>query len=329
VVASGDAGKQSPGPSETPHLTDICNGGVVPSATDAETNGKCWLAYDLVQTEQIEACYLRIFAHRYEQPHRHPRGTHYLVVVRGVALVWIDGVMIEMNVGDFVEIPPNSLHAVGASADQDTWVAVVTHPRVVPRRTEVDSSQGSTVDIAYHTVWHGKREDRMRLLNRKDPSREVRLARFTEIQNGSVTPGAVDPKTNGQIWEICYVVEHESVEIHYGHVLAGKMTGAHSHPDGSHYLVIVGGSALLWMDGKLTRFDEGDFIEIPRDSLHNFAAGLSTDMWNLSLTHPRVDHKKDQYNESREEDSIAVLQRAWVEETARRSLSCDGTEKSE
>lgn len=106
------------------------------------------------------------------------------------------------------------------------------------------------------------------------------------IMHGGVQPTSLDPRTDGEVFQIWEALRNEDIEVHYTHINAGQHVGAHSHPDCSHYLIIMSGLAHVWIDHEIVHLEAGDFLEIPRYTIHDFSADPSTDVWDLSVTHP-------------------------------------------
>jgi quercetin dioxygenase-like cupin family protein len=117
-----------------------------------------------------------------------------------------------------------------------------------------------------------------------------------EIMSLSRPPDALDPLTNGEIFQIWQTLKSDEIEVHYTHIGAGRNTGAHSHPDASHFLIIISGLAHAWLDGTMVRLEPGDFLEIPRFVVHDFAADPAGDVWDLSVTHPGWDVQNMDYD---------------------------------
>ena len=132
-------------------------------------------------------------------------------------------------------------------------------------------------------------------------------AKGHEIMSGTRPPDALDPLTNGEIFQIWQTLKSDDIEVHYTHIGAGKNTGAHSHPDASHYLIIISGIAHAWLDGTVVRLEAGDFLEIPRYTVHDFAAHPTTDVWDLSVTHPGWDVQNMDYDVDAKEMIRAAL----------------------
>ena len=107
-----------------------------------------------------------------------------------------------------------------------------------------------------------------------------------KIMHGTQPPTALDPRTDGDVFQIWETLRNEEIEVHYTHINAGEHTGAHSHPDCSHYLIIISGLAHVWIDQEIIHLEAGDFLEIPRFTVHDFSADPTTDVWDLSVTHP-------------------------------------------
>jgi mannose-6-phosphate isomerase-like protein (cupin superfamily) len=106
------------------------------------------------------------------------------------------------------------------------------------------------------------------------------------LMQGGVPPTSLDPRTGGKVFQIWETLNNKDIEVHYTHINAGEHTGAHSHPDCSHYLIIISGIAHVWIDHKILRLEAGDFLEIPRFTIHDFSADPTTDVWDLSVTNP-------------------------------------------
>jgi quercetin dioxygenase-like cupin family protein len=125
---------------------------------------------------------------------------------------------------------------------------------------------------------------------------QFHTAKGTEIMSGSRPPDALDPRTNGEIFQIWQALKSDEIEVHYTHIGAGNNVGAHSHPDASHYLIVIQGIAHAWLDGTTVRLEPGDFLEIPQFIVHDFAADPSGDVWDLSVTHPGWDVQNMDYD---------------------------------
>jgi quercetin dioxygenase-like cupin family protein len=132
-----------------------------------------------------------------------------------------------------------------------------------------------------------------------------------EMMSGTRVPSAVDPQTSGGIFQIFEALKSEPIEVHYTHIFAGQNVGAHSHPDASHFLIIMSGLAHAWMDGTMVRLEQGDFLEIPRYVLHDFAADPTSDVWDLSVTHPGWAPSNMQYDA--DPDTLAKIRIAFEE----------------
>jgi quercetin dioxygenase-like cupin family protein len=117
-----------------------------------------------------------------------------------------------------------------------------------------------------------------------------------EIMSGAHPPDKLDPRTNGEVFQIWQSLVRDDIEVHYTHIGAGQNVGAHSHPDASHFLIIIDGIAHAWLDGETVRLEPGDFLEIPRYTVHDFAADPSGDVWDLSVTHPGWDVQNMDYD---------------------------------
>ncbi len=135
-----------------------------------------------------------------------------------------------------------------------------------------------------------------------------RLSEFKSAQ--APAPDAVDPQTDGKLWQIWNVAYTPEVHVLYARVFKGNRTGAHTHPDANHYTCIVEGRALVWMEGTMVALDPGDVINIPIGILHDFGADSTDDCWVIDLTSPPFDPEKMQFDPEREDEIAAAFARA-------------------
>lgn len=135
--------------------------------------------------------------------------------------------------------------------------------------------------------------------------------RLEDLQKGQL-PDAVDPQTNGALWEIWNMAQTDEIHALYGHVFKGNRTGAHTHPDANHYTAVVKGTALVWMEGTMLRLEPGDVVNIPTGVLHDFGADSDEDVWVVDLTSPPFDPQKMNFDPSREEEIKAAFEKAMA-----------------
>jgi len=110
--------------------SEILSGDLPPTGLDPRTNGKIFQIWECLKTEDpaVEVHYTHINAGHDVGAHMHPDATHYLIIIKGIAHVWIDGEVIILEEGDFLEIPRYKYHNFSADPNTDVWDLSVTHP---------------------------------------------------------------------------------------------------------------------------------------------------------------------------------------------------------
>src|SRR4051812_46164899 len=120
-------------------------------------------------------------------------------------------------------------------------------------------------------------------------------------------PTGKDPQTGGQIWNVWRMSRTPEIDILYGMLHPGTRTGAHLHPDTSHFTTILEGSALVWIEDEIHELDAGDTLHIPKNSLHNFASSKRGELWFVDVTSPAWDPEKLQLQPEREQAIVDAL----------------------
>jgi mannose-6-phosphate isomerase-like protein (cupin superfamily) len=122
-----------------------------PEATEADpqTGGDLWWTSDMKHSDDVWAGYGFIRAGQWTGAHKHPRGTHYTTITKGVGLLYMQGEMHVLHAGDAVEIPENTLHAFGATDDQDLWVFDVSQPAWSAENIQFEPELDETIATAF------------------------------------------------------------------------------------------------------------------------------------------------------------------------------------
>jgi mannose-6-phosphate isomerase-like protein (cupin superfamily) len=110
-------------------LSELMTGDIrPPSNKDPKTGGDIWRTWLLERTEHIDVVYANVSAGNRTGIHIHPDTSHYTCIIQGIAVVWMDGTMLELQPGDVVNIPVNVLHNFGARKGHDVWLVDLTSP---------------------------------------------------------------------------------------------------------------------------------------------------------------------------------------------------------
>ncbi len=126
-----------------------------PDMVDPQTNGKLWGIFNLAQTDAIHALYGHVLKGNRTGAHTHPDANHYTAIVKGTALVWMEGTMLRLGPGDVVNIPTGVLHDFGADSDEDVWVIDLTSPPFDPTKMQFDDSRAAEIDKAFDAEMKG------------------------------------------------------------------------------------------------------------------------------------------------------------------------------
>ena len=99
-----------------------------PTNKDPQTGGDIWKTWLLERTQHIDVVYANVKGGNRTGIHIHPDTNHYTCIIKGIAVVWMDGHMLELKPGDVVNIPVNVLHNFGAKKGHDVWLVDMTSP---------------------------------------------------------------------------------------------------------------------------------------------------------------------------------------------------------
>jgi mannose-6-phosphate isomerase-like protein (cupin superfamily) len=99
-----------------------------PTNKDPQTGGDIWRTWLLDRTKSIDVVYANVKGGNRTGIHIHPDTNHYTCIIKGIAVVWMDGHMLELKAGDVVNIPINVLHNFGAKVGHDVWLVDMTSP---------------------------------------------------------------------------------------------------------------------------------------------------------------------------------------------------------
>jgi quercetin dioxygenase-like cupin family protein len=110
-------------------LDELIGGtGLAPTNKDPQTGGTLWKTWLLERTDHIDVVYANVSGGNRTGIHIHPDTNHYTCIIKGIAVVWMDGTMLELHPGDVVNIPINVLHNFGAKKGHDVWLTDLTSP---------------------------------------------------------------------------------------------------------------------------------------------------------------------------------------------------------
>jgi quercetin dioxygenase-like cupin family protein len=144
---------------------DLAAGSIAPSHVRHADDGT--QIYELWTVGRIPgvvgAGYVHIDARKRTAPHAHSISEHFSCVVRGRALLWVEGVMIPLGPGDCYTVPANQIHELAASATEECWVFEGTAPLlptpeemaadfVNARRSDIDARLAE-IDAAFEAAF--------------------------------------------------------------------------------------------------------------------------------------------------------------------------------
>jgi mannose-6-phosphate isomerase-like protein (cupin superfamily) len=131
-------------------FADLEAGGITPSHVRRADDGT--RIYQLWTVGLIPgivgAGLVHIDARKRTEPHAHSISEHFSCVVRGRALLWVEGVMIPLGPGDCYTVPASQIHELAASATQECWVFEGTGPLLpTPEEMAADFVNARRPDI--------------------------------------------------------------------------------------------------------------------------------------------------------------------------------------
>ena len=131
------------------HLADFEGLSKEPDHVDPQTGGRLWKIWNLGATAEMLALYAVVHPGNRTGAHTHPDANHYTCVIRGTALVWMEGEMLRLSPGDVVNIPIGALHDFGADLSGDCWVIDLTSPAFDPELMAYDPSRDLEIAEAF------------------------------------------------------------------------------------------------------------------------------------------------------------------------------------
>lgn len=146
---SGLDGRRPPYTPIVWRLAEFTNLDKSPDATDKETGGSIWKIWNLDYHRELHALYAVVHPGHRTGAHTHPDANHYTAVIRGTALVWMEGQMLRLRQGDVVNIPVGALHDFGADLSGDCWVIDLTSPAFDPELMIYDPSRELEIAEAF------------------------------------------------------------------------------------------------------------------------------------------------------------------------------------
>ena len=120
-----------------------------PDAVDKESGGRNWKIWNLSYKRELHALYAVVHPGNRTGAHTHPDANHYTAVIRGTALVWMEGEMLRLRQGDVVNIPVGALHDFGADLSGDCWVIDLTSPAFDPELMIYDPARELEIAEAF------------------------------------------------------------------------------------------------------------------------------------------------------------------------------------
>jgi quercetin dioxygenase-like cupin family protein len=135
-------------------ISEVLNGSREPDAVDPQDNGGRWQLYDIgCSTDVVEVHYTRIRAGRTAGAHRHPDADHYIVVLSGVAHVWLEGEMFRVEAPDFIQVPRHVLHDFAADPSEDLWTFIATSPPFDPKKMQYEPAADAEIAAAFRDAF--------------------------------------------------------------------------------------------------------------------------------------------------------------------------------
>ncbi len=138
-------------------LSDYEAGREEPDAVDPQTSGKLWKLWDVARRDSMHCLYAVVNAGSVTGAHTHPDANHYTVVLKGTALVWMEGTMVHLEPGDIVNIPTGVLHSFGADTTGDCWVVDLTTPPFDPNKMQFSPDRDDEIAHAFEAAMTPRR----------------------------------------------------------------------------------------------------------------------------------------------------------------------------
>jgi 2-(1,2-epoxy-1,2-dihydrophenyl)acetyl-CoA isomerase len=120
-----------------------------PDVVDPDSGGSIWKIWNLAYKRELHALYAVVHPGHRTGAHTHPDANHYTCVIKGTALVWMEGEMLRLSAGDVVNIPIGALHDFGADLSGDCWVVDLTSPAFDPELMAYDPSRELEIAEAF------------------------------------------------------------------------------------------------------------------------------------------------------------------------------------
>jgi quercetin dioxygenase-like cupin family protein len=111
-------------------FADLASRAIAPTHVRRAADGS--LIYELWMVGRVHGTaaggLVHIPARQRTAPHAHAISAHFSCVVRGSALLYVEGQMIRLGPGDCYTVPAMQIHELAASASAETWVFEATAP---------------------------------------------------------------------------------------------------------------------------------------------------------------------------------------------------------
>jgi quercetin dioxygenase-like cupin family protein len=146
-------------------FVDLASRAIAPSHVSRAQDGT--MIYELWMIGRIQGVagggFVHIPARQRTAPHAHSISEHFSCVVRGRALLYVEGQMIPLGPGDCYTVPAMQIHELSASATEEAWVFEGTAPLlptseqaaadfVNTRRDDIASRRGA-IDGAFEAAF--------------------------------------------------------------------------------------------------------------------------------------------------------------------------------
>ncbi|HEX4092584.1 MAG TPA: cupin domain-containing protein [Trebonia sp.] len=129
-------------------FSDLASRTIAPSHVSRDDNGA--MIYELWMIGRIQGVagggLVHIPARQRTAPHAHSISEHFSCVVRGRALLYVEGQMIPLGPGDCYTVPAMQIHELAASGTEEAWVFEGTAPLLPTAEQAAADFAGTRLD---------------------------------------------------------------------------------------------------------------------------------------------------------------------------------------
>lgn len=93
--------------------------------------------WNLVSGQDLSVIHERMPAHTCEARHYHHKARQFFFILKGQALMQLEGRTVELSEQEGIEIPPLAVHQIMNVSDTPVEFLVISHPTTRGDRTEV------------------------------------------------------------------------------------------------------------------------------------------------------------------------------------------------